>query len=476
MADEQADSRGEARQSFFAKQLLIDASRLTFQLLSAVLKNVTLYPEAHPIMLTGADKLRNKIAELLAGRREVTFYLVGGELFFEKVSIPIDQSLVIVMEQFTSRDVGGLSFKPGLTVEDLIRFAVVMNKEQAFLSGQEDINAVLRREKVGHIELHRALLVDKQVSNAIKAGKRKASEVFKETVETVKEMAQAMQLDKTANVRKMNTIVQTMVDNILDNRDSFLGLTSLKMYDEYTFAHSVNVSILAVSLGTFLSFNKPQIAALGIAGLMHDIGKVSVPRDIINKPGKLTDQEWEAVKRHPAEGALLLAGTSGISKLAMVAAFEHHQHGGERGYPRIDGELRQHPFSQIITLTDAYEAITAARVYYNAHTPPDEAVRILLKKRGNPFNPVLVNAFVRMVGIFPIGSVVKLNTGEVGIVMHQTSDLMRPRVLVLRAFDGSEKGEQPVNLLETESGQYKRSITGTINPSEARLDLKKYLE
>jgi HD-GYP domain-containing protein (c-di-GMP phosphodiesterase class II) len=248
------------------------------------------------------------------------------------------------------------------------------------------------------------------------------------------------------------------------------------MYDEYTFAHSVNVAILAVSLGTYLSFTKPQIAALGVAGLMHDIGKVNVPHDIINKPGKLTDEEWELVKRHPIEGAFLLAHTPGVSKLAMVAAFEHHQHGGERGYPRVDGELHQHPFSQIVSLADAYEAITAARVYYSIQTPPDEGVRILLKKRGAPFNPVLVNAFVKMMGLFPVGSVLKLDTGEVGLVVHQTSDLMRPRVLLLTAFDGSEKDSPPVSLLETANGRYRRSVVGTINPSAAKIDVKKYTE
>jgi len=158
----------------------------------------------------------------------------------------------------------------------------------------------------------------------------------------------------------------------------------------------------------------------------------------------------------------------------MVAAFEHHQHGGDRGYPRLDGERHQHPFSQIVSLVDAYEAITASRVYYSAQTPPDQAVRILLKKRGAPFNAVLVNAFVRMIGIFPIGTIARMDTGETGVVVHQTGDLMRPRVLLLTRFDGSEKSEQPVSLLETAGGRFKRSIAGTVNP--AGLDVKQYLD
>lgn len=477
MADENSDSRGEARHSYFAKQQMVNSARTAFQQLSALLKNRTLYPESHPIMLTAADKLRNKILELLVGRKEVVFYMVGGELFFEKISILIDQGLANVMEHFTNRDVGGVAFKPGLSSDDLIRFSSMMNKEASFFASVQDINKAVIKEEIKHIELHRVLLVDKNTGSAIKAGKQKASEIFKDAVDILKDMVQGVQLDKTANIRKTNTIVQTMVDNILNNRDVFLGLTNIKMYDEYTFAHSVNVSILAVSLATFLSLEKPQIAALGIAGLMHDIGKVNIPSDIINKPGKLNDEEWEAVKRHPVEGALILAGTRGISKLAMVAAFEHHQHGGELGYPKIDGERKQHPFSQIVTLVDAYEAITAPRVYYNAQTPPDQGVRILLKKRGNPFNAVLVNAFVRMIGVFPIGSVLKLDTGEMGLVMHQTSDLMRPRVLILSKLDGSEKeGGLTVSLLETRNGRYKRSVVGAIDPRAANLDLKKYFD
>lgn len=477
MADQNSDSRGEARQSYFAKQQLVDSARKAFQQLSALLKNRTLYPETHPMMLTAADKLRNKILDLLVGRKEVVFYMVGGELFFDKMSIPIDQGLSEMIEHFKNRDVSGIGFKTGVTSDDLIRFSSLMDKEPAFFASFQDINKAVMKEQIQHIELHRVLLVDKITGSAIKAGKQKASEIFKDAVDILKDMVQGVQLDKTSNIRKTNTVVQTMVDNILQNRDVFLGLTNIKMYDEYTFAHSVNVSILAVSLATFLSFEKPQIAALGIAGLMHDIGKVNIPSEIINKPGKLNDEEWEAVKRHPVDGALVLAGTRGISKLAMVAAFEHHQHGGGLGYPKIDGERRQHPFSQIITLVDAYEAITAPRIYYNAQTPPDEGVRILLQKRGKPFNAALVNAFVRMIGVFPIGSVLKLDTGEIGVVMHQTSDLMRPRVLILSKLDGSEKESGlTVSLLETGSGRYKRSVVGTIDPHASNLDLKKYFD
>jgi len=477
MADEQSDSRGEARQSFYAKQVLIDSARTAFQQLSAILKNAALYPEAHPYLLTAADKFRGKIEELLVDRKEVVFFLVGGELFFEKISVPIDQALSLLLEQFTTRDIGGVVFTPGLTAQELIRFAGLMIKEPAYLTGQGGIHAAIEKEGISHIVLHNVVLVEKQSGAAIKAGKKKASDVFKDAVDTVKDMVQAMHFEQVSSVRKVNSVIQTMVDNILDNRDALMGLTSLKMYDEYTFAHSVNTSILAASLGTFLSFDKPQIAILGTAALMHDIGKVAVPHEVINKPGKLTPDEWDQVKRHPVEGALLLVDTPGVSKMAMVAAFEHHQHGGVRGYPQVNGQHERHPFSQIVALADAYEALTAARVYYSSQMPPDQSIRILIKNRGATCDPVLVKAFVNMVGIFPIGTLLKLDTGEVGLVMHQTRDLMRPRVLILTRFDGSEKETgADVSLLETAGGRFRRSIVGTIDPNTAKIDLKKYLE
>ena len=476
MADEQNDSRTEAKQSFFVKQKLIDSARTTFQLLSAVLKNVTFYPEEHPVLLAAADKLLSKIEELLEGRKEAAFYLIGGELFFETLSVPIDQSFSPIMEQFAGRDIGGIIFKPGIASAEIIRFACMMSKESVFPVGKEDVNTLLAKEGVGHVTLHRALLVDKQAGAAIEAEKKKASDIFKDAVEALKEIVQAVHVGKAFSMNKVNSIIQVIVDNVLDDKDALMGLTNIKMHDEYTLAHSVNMAILSVSLGTYLSLDKPQIADLGVAALMHDIGKVTIPNEIINKQGKLTDEEWQQVRRHPIDGALLLSNVSGVSKLAMVAAFEHHQY-GENGYPEFEGKYKRHPFSQIVSLADSYEAITSSRVYYANHVSPDAAIRILLKNRGITCAPVLLQAFINVVGIFPIGTLLKLDTDEVGLVMHQTLDLMRPRVLILTRFDGSEKETgEVVSLVETMGGNYKRSISGTIDPNIAKIDIKKYFD
>ncbi len=480
MENEQNDSRGETRQSFFAKQQRVNAARAVFQQLSVVLRNATLYPAAHPFLLASAEKFLDRIAELMAGRNETSFYFVAGELFFETLSVPLDENLSLLMEQFINREMGGVTFKLGLTQTEVIKFASLFGKDTTVFTGKGDLNEALGKENILNIELHRVLLAGQKAAgkgDGLKKEKKGAAEIFSDAVSMVKEIVQAVHLEKSIDMRKMNTTVQTMVDNILENRDAFMGLTSIKMYDEYTFAHSVNVSVLAISLGTFLSFEKPQVAAVGVAGLLHDIGKVNVPIDIINKPGKLTEEEWAMVKRHPIEGALIISDIPGVTKLAMVTAFEHHQYSEVRGYPAIDGHHQQHLFSKIVSLCDAYDAITANRVYYRIRRPMDQAIRILLDGRGRIFDPILVKAFVNMIGLFPVGTLLKLDTGEIGLVMHQTRDLMRPRVLLLDKFDGSEKemGTE-ISLLETVGGHHKRSVAGTIDPYEAKIDVKKYLD
>jgi putative nucleotidyltransferase with HDIG domain len=350
-----------------------------------------------------------------------------------------------------------------------------MNKEPSVLAAEGGIIDIISREKTPHIKLHKALLFNKKDSD-IKEGRKRAKELFLEAIITMKGIVRDINFNQTVAMRKMNTVIQAMVDNVLADRDDFIGLTNLRMCDEYTFAHCVNTSILTISLAALLSLEKPQIASLGIAAMLHDIGKMRIPPEIIYKTDNLTDEEDETIKRHPIEGALVISEIPEITKIATVVAFEHHKHDGAYGYPHLDGIVQQHLFSQIVSLADAYEVLNATRVYYNVEMPPDQVIRILVKQRGSNFNSDLVKAFINMIGIFPVGTLLKLSTGEIGLVLHQTGDLMRPRVLLLNKFDGSEKesGEE-TSILETTDGNYKRNVVGTIDSLTANIDIKQYL-
>ncbi len=472
MGEERQAARGETQLSFYLQQQLVEAARRGFLQLTAVIKNAVFYPPAHPFLLGSAEQLLLALEELFAKRNEAVFSIVSGELFFETFSVPVEEGTARVLEDISRRDIGGITFKPGLTRDEIVAFSYLVNRDPKAVTSQGGMGTLMDKAGITHILVQRVLPLAIKTGNSTGGEEKKPSEIFKESVDVVKEIVQAVQSEKTINVRRIQNVVHTMVDSILENRDALLGLTTIKMYDEYTFAHSVNVSILSIAMGAFLSFEKSQVATLGIAGMLHDIGKVNIPREIISKPDSLTSEEWDIVKRHPVEGALILAGMPGVSKLAMVAAFEHHRQHDSRGYPQVGEPASTHPFSSIVAIADAFDALTSVRVYYHIQTPPDEAVRILLGKRGTTFNPVLVKAFVNLVGIFPIGTLVRLNTGEMGLVVHQTRDLLRPRVLILRTFDGTEKEE--VSLLEMEGGRYKRSVVDTVDPDEMKIILTNY--
>ncbi len=473
--EQQNGSGSEARQSFFAKQRLLDTAKLAFQQLSGLLKNVTIYPESHPFLLSLIEKLMLTINGLLTDRKDVAFYFVSGELFFGTHSMPIDSSIAALVEQFTSRDIGGIVFKPGITSEEFVKLAVLINREPSALAEQGGILDVFSRENCMHITLHSVVLVDKKErGGASEEEKQKAVKLFLESIAALKELVRTIHLGQTVNTRRVNKAIQDMVDSILDNRDSLIALTNLKMHDEYTYAHCVNTSILAISLGAIMSLEKPQIAALGTAAMMHDVGKIHISQDIINETGDVTYEEREAFSRHPIDGALIISDIPGIKKIAMVATFEHHQH-GPNGYPKIEGYAGQHLFSQVISLVDAYDVLTALRVYYNKQISPDRVIGTLIKMREENFNTVLLKTLVNIVGMFPIGTLLKLSSGETGVVTHQTGNFMRPRVLLLSKFDGSEKdsGEE-ITLLEKAEGKFKRNIAGTIDPHTANIDVKQY--
>ena len=479
MAYQPSDSSSESKQSFLKKKLLLETTKTAFQQLSGLLKNVSLYPEAHPYLLSSAEKMLATIEGLLSDRTEVAFFFVNGELFFENNSVPIDENTAVLMEMFVNRDIGGIAFKPEITTEELIKLAVLMSKDPTTFTAEGGIFEAVFQENISHIEFHRSVMLinKKDEKNKTKEGEKRAKELFLDAIEALKEIVQNVHINKPLSMRRISLIVQAMVDNIHDSRDALMGLTNLKMHDEYAFAHLVNTSILAISLANSLSFEKTQITALGIIAILHDIGKAHVPVEIINKTDHLTDEEWETVARHPVDGALMFSEVAGITKMVMVTAFEHHQHGGIHGYPQADEPVRQHLYSQLVSLADAYDVLSASRVYYKAQMPHEQIIRILAKKRGSDFNAVLVKAFINMIGVFPIGTLLKLSSDEVGLVVHQTRDLMRPRVLLVNKFDGSEKesGEE-ISLLETTEGKYKRNVVGTVNPDTVNIDIKQYLQ
>jgi HD-GYP domain-containing protein (c-di-GMP phosphodiesterase class II) len=226
--------------------------------------------------------------------------------------------------------------------------------------------------------------------------------------------------------------VDHCVDSILRNEDALLLLTKLKHQDEYTAEHSLNVSILAAAFGKRLGMMEEEIRTLGLCGLLHDIGKSKVPKDILQKTGSLTPEEYGIVQNHANWGRDILMGLPRVVHAAIDVAYNHHERLDGKGYPRGLKEHQIPYLAKIVAIVDTYDAITSDRTYDKGRSSM-EALEIIYRFRGTQFDPDLAKEFVLMIGIYPPGSIVELTSGEVAIVVHSNpKNRRKPGIMVVR--------------------------------------------
>ncbi len=236
---------------------------------------------------------------------------------------------------------------------------------------------------------------------------------------------------------KVHKKVETMVESIFRNRDALSSLVRLKSVDDYTFAHCVNVSILSMSIGRQMGFGKKTVHDLGVGAILHDIGKTRVPAKILKKAGPLSETEFEEMRKHSALGGELLLGTKGITDESKHVVLQHHEKYNGTGYPGRKEGHRIHVFARIAAVADVYDAMTSNRVYQKS-LPPDIVLQKMYMWREVHFEPSIVERLIKCLGIYPIGTLVELNTGEVAVVTSTNqNNPIKPGLLVL--FDEDKK-------------------------------------
>jgi putative nucleotidyltransferase with HDIG domain len=272
--------------------------------------------------------------------------------------------------------------------------------------------------------------------------------------------------------------VEGLADAVSQNRTALVALTAMRNYDNYTFTHMVNVSILTMGQARALGIEGKLLREFGVSALMHDIGKVKTPKEILNKPAKLTDQEFEIVRRHPVDGAEILRRTPEMPILAPVVAFEHHLRIDGRGYPYGVKRPSLNLGTMLCSIADVYDAMRSQRTYQGAF-PTDRILGVLQGNDGMQFDQHLVRRFTQLLGIYPPGNLVKMSTGEVGVVLRiHAPDPYRPRVRVL--FDESGgRLDLPFerNLWEAPAdGGAVPSVVRPVDPADYHVDPLNFLE
>ena len=261
---------------------------------------------------------------------------------------------------------------------------------------------------------------------------QEAQEAYRSSALALDQVLSDVQLGRQIDTKACQALVKRNLESMLRNESAMLWLARLKSQDLYTSLHCLSVSILAMGFGTHLGLPDEKIELLGLAGLLHDVGKMKIDPAILNKPGKLTQEEFEHIKLHPRFGYEALCSQDDIPPAAVQAAHGHHERLDGRGYPQgLDGY--QIPFiTRVVTIVDAFDAITSHRAYDDAR-PIQTAYDVLRSGADKQFDGALVQEFIRWLGVFPVGTLVELHTGEVALVLEKHPQLhLRPKVVVLR--------------------------------------------
>ena len=445
--------------------------------LYAALRAIRMYPLENAAVQNAAEELTTLTNQMLSHEHELEMRVSGEFVFINSVRLRLDldnyASFSHLLSVFRAAGIGSLHLHVVPTLKEWQRFLAFLNVPSTDQPSDryQQLLAKLQQQELGVFEIGEPMAqqaddLDREKSKEI------AKKTYAQSVAVTKDLMTSVRLGRSPNIKKIKRIVQGIVDQILNEETSLIGLTTIRDYDEYTFTHSVNVCIFSVALGKRLGLGKIQLYDLGMAALFHDIGKSRVPSEILNKTGGLTDDEWRLIAAHPWLGALALFQLRGQQELpyrAMIVAHEHHMKIDLSGYPRPIRERSLSMFSKIVAVADGFDAATSRRSY---QTTPLTPAQVMMEMRDNPrrgMDPVVVKAFINLTGIYPVGTLVILDTFELGIV-HAANPvpemLSRPIVRIISDEQGNLLHPGTLHDLAEQNtqGVFLRTIIKTENP------------
>ena len=393
--------------------------------------------------------------------------------------------------------IGGVSLRATVTGPGLRRFAALVATAAPGPEAITGLRAALEAEGESAIELelprwvakdaapseaHPAAAPGAEADPAVRFRARSRGAVA-EAGTALATLDQGARTHGTLSFRVAKRAIQNIVDLLLEDPPTLLGLTTLRAHDEYTQRHSVNVALLSMALANRVGYSKLALADLGLAALFHDVGKCAVPLDVLNKPGSLTAEEWDLMKTHPSEGMLSLLSLRGLSQVPMrmaAASFEHHLAADGSGYPALREPRRQMLSSRVICIADCYDAMTSARVYRRTPMAPPDVLGYMLQKSGTLFDPVLLKHFVSCVGIIPLGTLLLLDSGELAVVLRPAPErehAQRPLVRAICDPAGAplEPGPEYDLREKDERGRFKRSVVKLVDNTRYRLETSRWV-
>ncbi|MGQ9801330.1 MAG: HD-GYP domain-containing protein [Candidatus Saccharicenans sp.] len=444
-----------------------DKVRRCYLLLMNAIQAGRIYSTDHPKFQEFIGQLYSNLMKLLESRQELTLGIVGGELVWEdEIFFDLSGKLTGLISFLGENRIERMVFSQGLSPEELRQFIISLTRTRKSEQGEEK-----EKEKEGpdlngfqHI---RAGRLRASVQNKLSGGEE--TELKKKYFDAVQVVDQSLNLvlnEHEVDYLDLRFNLLNIMENFFGRHQELLNLVSVKKRDLITFVHLLNVTMLVMFFASRLGLARDDVLDLGLAALYHDIGKLYISKKIIKKKGRLTEAEFQQVQTHPIIGARILQGyKETLGYLPMVAAFEHHLRYDLSGYPRLPFTRKPHLASMMISICDVYDALALKRSYKKEY-PPDKIYELMMMEKGKAFPPELLDKFFQFVGLWPVGTVVLLNDGRVGVVRQvNEQDIARPVVEIIAPQSNGEQIDLSLN------GQL--SIIRALDP---RSEGKKYLK
>jgi HD-GYP domain-containing protein (c-di-GMP phosphodiesterase class II) len=384
----------------------LEETRQVVMVLAAAIKGLLLYALDHPATAKQIQTLQNGLFNLLQHKKTIKMGLLEGTLFVEDYlfiqEFPAAQELARLLE---THELAGIEFQAGLSAEEIQALLGLLHAGGG--KGQVFADA-LRQRKVERI---RAIISDEEDEDAGQPRK-----VYRKALKVVDQIFNDVRMGEIPSSEEAMKVVKSMAQLTLTEPHALFALSMLKDYDNYTFTHSVNVSVISLAVGRACAVDEEQLRTLGLGGLLHDLGKLRIDVKIITKPGRLTDSEFEEIKQHPRFGADIITKMEGVTQDVMDIVIGHHLRYDRTGYPADTAGRTVSPLVDMAAIADAYDAMTTLRSYQRPFTPRNAIAR-MREIAGTSLHPVLVEKFAAALGTYPVGSLVRLDNNEIGLVV-----------------------------------------------------------
>jgi len=417
---------------------MLEKIEASFKDFVSCLQTARLYSDWHPQFKKSLDKAHNTLHEVLEEREDLVIGLVGEELAFEKEIFfelsKIEKPIVLFLKE---RGIERIQFLRGLDKEELTKFIafLVGPKEQFKHEIQEALSLLgIKNIVAGRIKASSDISAVKEQDKLMNYLK-----TYEDSLDQATHSLEAVLNNEELDHLALRSNLINVMENLLGRYQDFLNFGTMKRYDTKTFFHTMNVSILSMYFASKMGLKKEEVLTIGIAALFHDIGKIYISRKIIQKPTKLTEEEFAKIKSHVIIGTeILLKYVDAIGILPAVICFGHHIRHDLSGYPKLSFQQKPYIGSLIVSICDVYDALSQRRGYKNDY-PPEMIHELMMKERGTSFEPKLLDNFFKVIGVWPVGTIVSLTDGRIAVVREENEDnIYSPKVEVIWPTDKKE--------------------------------------